>query len=84
MAVAERAGAAAWSRFAGRWPRSRGWAALAVFWLAVLGAAGGTTGVLAWLGPPESPPHAAAAPSPEMAAQRPDGAAAPGRVAATE
>ncbi len=61
-AVSGRVKAAA-SRFADRW-RPRGWAALGVFWVCVLGAAGGTTAVLAWLGPPDSPPLAVAAPPP--------------------
>ena len=61
------------SRFAVR--RQRGWAALGVFWLVALGAAGGTAAVLAWLGPPEAPPAAAAiSPPPEPATSR---AAAP-------
>ena len=64
-ATAGRIGAAA-SRLAGRW-RPRRWAALGAFWLGVLGAAGGATGVLAWLGPPEATRHAAVAPPPEPA-----------------
>lgn len=48
-------------RLSGRLRRlGRGWAALGVFWLCVFGVAGGTAGVLAWLGPPEPPRHAAA------------------------
>ncbi|MBD0272399.1 MAG: divergent polysaccharide deacetylase family protein [Acetobacteraceae bacterium] len=39
------------SRFAAAWPL-RGWAALGVFWLCVLGTAGGTAALLGWLGPP--------------------------------
>ena len=73
--AAERLGAA--SRRVGRealrgWLPRGGWAALGVFWLCALGAAGGTAGVLAWLGPPEPPRHvAASALSPEPAAPRP-------------
>jgi hypothetical protein len=37
---------------------------LGAFWLAVLGAAGGTAGVLAWLGPPERPAVAVAEQAP--------------------
>jgi polysaccharide deacetylase 2 family uncharacterized protein YibQ len=56
------------SRLSGRLRRlGRGWAALGVFWLCVFALAGGTAGVLAWLGPPDpSPPrHAAAEPTPD-------------------
>jgi polysaccharide deacetylase 2 family uncharacterized protein YibQ len=72
MAVAGRAGAGA-SRFAGLLPR--GWVALGFFWLAVFGAAGGTTGVLAWLGPPEprlatSQPEPATPPRPGTSPER--------------
>ena len=66
------------SRFADSW-QGRGWAALAVFWLCVLGAAGGTFGALAWLGPPPPERHAEAAAPPAGSArpaQRPDGRAA--------
>ena len=59
-------------RFADAWPL-RGWAALAAFWLCVLGAAGGTVGLLSWLGPPPQGPRAeasaAATASPEPARQ---------------
>lgn len=61
-AVAGRTRATA-SRLAGRLPT--GWVALGAFWLGVLGVAGGTAGVLAWLGPPET---TLAATSPEPAA----------------
>ncbi|HYI83069.1 MAG TPA: divergent polysaccharide deacetylase family protein [Acetobacteraceae bacterium] len=62
----------------GRWPLRKGWAALGAFWLAVAGAAGGTAGVLAWLGPPEQSASqaAAVAPPPEAAPPRPSVAAA--------
>ena len=76
-AVAGRAKATA-SRLAARFPS--GWAALWLFWLGVLGAAGGTAGVLAWLGSPE-PPFAATPPEPPTPA-RPG--ASPKRTAAAE
>ena len=76
-AVAGRAKATA-SRLAARFPS--GWAALGLFWLGVLGAAGGTAGVLVWLGSPE-PPFAATPPEPPTPA-RPG--ASPKRTAAAE
>ena len=85
MAEAERAGEAAAARLSGRWPLRRGWAALAVFWLAVVGAAGGTAGVLAWLGPPEQPaPRVAAAVAPSSEPPRPGGGGASPPSAAPE
>lgn len=65
MATARRARAAA-SRLARAWPPPGGWAALGAFWLGMLLAAGGTAGVLAWLGPPERPVPQAAAPAPSI------------------
>lgn len=66
--MAEPALDAAVPRSARRWRGPRGWAALGVFWLGVLGATGGAVGTLAWLGPPRSPSPAAEA-APAKAAQ---------------
>lgn len=64
------------SRFADAWPL-RGWAALGAFWLCVAGAAGGTAGVLTWLGPPPPERHAAAAAVPPAEPTPPAASAAP-------
>lgn len=85
--AAERLGAAA-SRLTGggavaaAWPPRGGWAALAVFWLCVFGAAGGTAGVLAWLGPPDTAQTVAVAPAPAAPVATNTPGAVPERVAA--